>query len=253
MRCSRLSLRALDNAVVQLKYFGDSRDFFKYDLITAALDKLSLRHYVFIPMLTEHRQDNEGKKVPRKRGDASDKLLKFIVGCNGKNLRHWEAWLKPYVDSYRTLEPVNNKFFSDQSRVEYWKEFQPIIGQENALVFIDPDTGLETGTPTYLRRMGREKYILNYELQFLISEVHKSSALMLYQHLPNNKHLHEESVTKKLQQVHSADKSAFACAYREDDLAFLFVSKNKELHKKIQTILNKYHASSNNKYKSLHT
>lgn len=236
--------------MVQLKYFGDSRDFFKYDLITAVLDQLSLRHYVFIPMLTEHRQDNEGKKIPCKRGNASDKLLEFIASCDGKSLKHWEAWLIHYVDSYRTLEPVDNKFFSDQSRDEYWKEFQPIIGQKNALAFVDPDTGLETGTPGYLRKMGREKYILNRELQFLISKIDPSSVLMLYQHLPNNKHLHEKSVAKKLQQVRSANESAFACAYREDDLAFLFVSKKENIHKQIQTMLKKYHANSNNKYKS---
>jgi hypothetical protein len=61
--------------MVQLKYFGDNRDFFKYDLITAVFKHPSMRHYVFVPMLTEHRHDNEGKKPPRNRGDKSDALL----------------------------------------------------------------------------------------------------------------------------------------------------------------------------------
>ena len=41
--------------MVQLKYFGDNRDFFKYDLITVVLEHTSLSHYVFIPMLIAHR------------------------------------------------------------------------------------------------------------------------------------------------------------------------------------------------------
>lgn len=46
--------------MVQLKYFGDDRDYFKYDLITSLVSDTTLRHYVFVPMLTEHRHDNEG-------------------------------------------------------------------------------------------------------------------------------------------------------------------------------------------------
>jgi hypothetical protein len=239
--------------MVQLKYFGDSRDFFKYDLIRAILSNkdLSLSHYVFVPMLTEHRNDNEGRILPRNRNDSSCDLLKFITDCDSKSLTHWERFLKRYA-KYKTLTPVDENFFSDGTRSEYWRAFQPIIKQINALVFVDPDTGLETGKPWYLKKMGLEKYILNDELKSLINEIDASSALMLYQHLPRNKSKHNESVTKKLEQVHHANTSAFVCAYREDDLAFLFVTKKEKLHKKIYTLLCKYHKDSNHDYKSIH-
>ncbi len=238
--------------MVQLKYFGDNRDFFKYDLITAVFKHSSLRHYVFVPMLTEHRHDNEGNIPPRNCGGKSDALLGFITRCNSKSLTHWKNWLSRYIDSYKTIEPVDEKFFSDQIRDAYWKAFQPIIGQKNALIFVDPDTGLETGKPSYLRKQGREKYILDEELRFLISEIDSSSVLMLYQHLPNDKHMHKEYVAKKLEQVRIANCAAYTCAYREDDLAFLFISKEKALHEEIQDLLEKYHLDSSHKYKSLH-
>lgn len=38
--------------MVQLKYFGDSRDYFKYDLITTLVQHTSLDNYLFVPMLT---------------------------------------------------------------------------------------------------------------------------------------------------------------------------------------------------------
>ena len=47
--------------MVQLKYFGDSRDYFKYDLMTSILEEMMLESYVFIPMLTNHRDDNGTK------------------------------------------------------------------------------------------------------------------------------------------------------------------------------------------------
>lgn len=238
--------------MVQQKYFGDNRDYFKYDLIRTVFERSSLNRYVFIPMLTEHRDDNEGKKLPSNRGDKSDELLKFITECNGKSLKHWERWLARYVKSYATIEPVDRTFFSDASRDAYWKAFRPKLCQENALVFVDPDTGLQTGKPSYLRKMGKEKYILDGELQTLIEAIAPSSVLMLYQHLPMNKHIHAASVAKKLAQVRGISAMAYACAYREDDLSFLFVSKQQSLHQEIHGILSGYHAHSNHKYKSLH-
>jgi hypothetical protein len=241
--------------MVQLKYFGDSRDFFKYDLITAVFEQSSLRHYVFIPMLTEHRHDNEGNKLPRNLGDKSEHLFKFIASCNAKSLTHWEKWLIPYVDSYKTIEPVDETFFSDQARDAYWKMFGSIIGHKNALIFIDPDIGLETGKQWYLRKMGREKYILNDEMKFVFNKINSSSVVMLYQHLPRNRNLHKDYVEKKLSQVInflSADCKVFKCAYRENDLAFLFIFKEPSLHEKIQGILSNYHANSGHEYKSLH-
>ena len=238
--------------MVQLKYFGDSRDYFKYDVISAIFKHSSLCHYVFVPMLTEHRQDKEGKRLPTNRGDKSDELLEFIKSCNHKSLKHWERWLGRHVQSYKTIEPIDDTFFSDGDRDAYWSTFRPMLSQKDALVFVDPDTGLETGKPGYLRKMGREKYILNGELKFLIQEIDRSSALMLYQHLPYNKHTHTVSVERKLAQVRRADSSVHTCAYREDDLAFLFVSKQRRLHDQVQDVLSRYHAHSLHQYKSLH-
>jgi hypothetical protein len=238
--------------MVQLKYFGDGRDFFKYDLITSIFEHSALRHYVFVPMLTEHRHDGEGNTRPHNRGDKSDELREFMRRCQCKSLKHWATWLSRYVESYATIEPVDETFFSDQTRDEYWMRFRPIIGQTEALVFVDPDTGLETGKPSYLRDAGREKYILNYELRSLIGEVDPSSVLMIYQHLTRDRRKHATSVDKKLEQVQRADRTALACAYREGDLAFLFVSKTRELHDVIKGIIEGYYAISNHTCKSLH-
>ncbi len=238
--------------MVQLKYFGDDRDYFKYDLITTIFQCSSLRRYVFVPMLTEPRFDNEGSTLPRNFGDKSDDLREFISGCNCKSLKHWETWLSRYVESYATIEPVDETFFSDQMRNEYWTLFRPIIGQSDALVFVDPDTGLETGSPSYLQRAGREKYILSRELVSLIGRIDSSSVLMLYQHLSRDSRKHTASVERKLEQVRQADRTALVCAYRERDLAFLFVSKTQSLYDVIKGVLGNYHTNSNHAYRSLH-
>ena len=238
--------------MVQLKYFGDDRDVFKYDLIRTVLISSLVKRYAFVPMLTKHRDDAEGKMRPRERDEASHALLKFIATRNDKSLQHWETWLSSHVSTYKTVEPVDGTFFSETTRETYWKKFRSHISEKDALVFVDPDTGLQTGSATYLIKMGCEKYILNRELSYLIETMADSSVLMIYQHLTRDKTKQSSAVTKKIAQVHTVSSSAFACAYREGDLAFLFVSKKNSLHKKIAGVLRRYHAKSGHKFKSVH-
>ena len=107
--------------MVQLKYFGDSRDYFKYDLITSIIELLKIQTYVFVPMLTRHREDREGEKPPRNKDGKSKKLLYFIEGCKtSKDLNHWETWLNSHVRKYKTVKPVNETFFEDSKRSTYW-------------------------------------------------------------------------------------------------------------------------------------
>ena len=238
--------------MVQLKYFGDSRDYFKYDLITFLLDNGVLENYAFIPMLTNHRDDGEGNKTPKYIEGKSLDLLSFIEECHSKDLGHWEKVLKPHVKQYKTIRPANEVFFSDETRNIYWQKFEGISKEMNALIFIDPDTGLETGTPSYLRKMGREKYILNSELSCLFENLDKNSVLMIYQHLPNNKHIHQESVLKKINQAIASTDCQYIQAYREDDLAFIFLMKSNVIYTSISKLLNIYHEQSGHQYKSMH-
>lgn len=238
--------------MVQLKYFGDSRDYFKYDLLTSVLEEMNLGSYVFIPMLTNHRDDNEGNKIPKMIGGKSASLLSFISGCRSKSLCHWEQWLMKYVRNYKTIEPVDEMFFEDETRDEYWLSFDAHLKEKNALIFLDPDTGLETGRTSYLRKMGREKYILNHEIELLYGNLDTTSILMIYQHLPNNKHIHEAAVTKKLIQAKASNPDALVCAYREDDLAFLFMVREEGVFDSLCDCLTRYHSMSEHKYKSLH-
>jgi hypothetical protein len=240
--------------MVQLKYFGDSRDYFKYDLITSVIEEVPFRKYVFIPMLTHPRKDNQGNKKTYNIGNKRHELLSFIQECQGKSLRHWETWLARYVNEYYTIKKVDETYFckAGEKRRNYWNRFKRWFGLENALIFLDPDTGLETGKPSYLKRMGREKYLLNDELKYLISALAPTSTIMIYQHLSRNKKHHEDMVKKKLNQVNACCRDIFTCAYREDDLAFIFISKKEKIHKRVFSVLNKYHSRSDKKFKSIH-
>jgi len=237
--------------MVQLKYFGDNRDYFKYDLITSIFENRLLNRYTFIPMLTDHRDDNEGNRKPARNGDKSLKLYDFIIKCNNKSLNHWETWLTHFVPSYHTIKPTDKIFFRDESRASYWQKFKPLVKTAKTLVFLDPDTGLQTRTASYRKRMGPDKYLLNDELNDVFKRLHPESLIMVYQHLPNNKHRHSKATREKLDQVQSVCCGAFTCAYREDDLAFVFVAKSRKIFERVQRFLSAYHKKSKNKYKEI--
>jgi hypothetical protein len=202
-------------------------------------------------MLTEPRGGNEGNRRPINNGDKSQKLYDFIASCKEKSLNHWERWLIPYVSCYYTIRPTDEVFFHNVSRAEYWQKFTALINIRKALIFLDPDTGLQTGKPSYRKRMGPEKYILNDELHDIFRKLDPESLLMIYQHLPNNKHNHISATMNKLEQVHSVCSNALTCAYREDDLAFVFVATSKKLFMDLLVFLKKYHENSKHQYKTI--
>jgi len=234
--------------MVQLKYFGDNRDYFKYDLITSVVKELLFSSYVFVPMLTESRNDKQGnKKIPFDGGGKSLELFSFIQKCQSsesKSLRHWETWLAPYVNSYNTVGSVDEIYFDSASRSKYWERFRPLICLRNALIFIDPDTGIETGILSKIKTRDKVKYILSFEVKELIKTISPTSILMIYQHLQRNSRKRESDLIRKLGLLNDITEDVCACAYREDDLAFLFISKARELNKEIVDLLNDYYSKS---------
>ncbi len=237
--------------MVQLKYFGDDRDYFKYDLITHLLKTLRFRNYIFIPMLTRHRVDGEGQKKPIPGNGRDHNLLKFIETRHSKSLRHWESWLSPLVENYHTVEPVDSTWFTEENRDAYWQKFLPFLSKENSLIFIDPDTGLETGSLAYQKKIGRDKYLLNEELSRLLESMNDSSVLMIYQHLPRNRHHHEKNVLKKMEQARTCHSGSHLCTYRENDLAFLFIAKKKKLYERLFQALKTYLSQVNAPHQTL--
>ena len=110
---------------------------------------------------------------------------------------------------------------------------------------------LETGKLSYLEKQGIERYLLNDELKDLVNALSPTSALMIYQHLELNKKRHIEMVDKKLEQVRISGSGVFVCAYREDDLAFIFLFKGEDIYEETYSLLNKYHSESTQKFKSI--
>ena len=131
--------------MVQLKYYGDDRDYFKYDLITFVLKNSDFKQYGFVPMLTEHRYDNEGNISPNPSDCKSKDLLNFIAAHSKPDLNNRELWLNHYVSTYNCMQPINTDYLTDSNRIKYWGKHDKIISTNASLIFFDPDTGIQAG------------------------------------------------------------------------------------------------------------
>ncbi len=230
--------------MVQLKYYGDDRDYFKYDLISFILKNGNFKQYGFVPMLTEHRYDNEGNISPIPSNCKSNDLFNFIITHSNKDLNNWKLWLKQYVSTYNCIQPVNTDYFNESNRVKYWERYNEIISSNNALVFFDPDTGIQAGRASKIKPEEKEKYILNNEIHTILKKLSSSSMFVIYQHLQWNRNKHEQDIINKYNALSEIDPVLNVLIYREVDLAFIFITKSTELRKTASIILNSYYKRS---------
>ena len=226
--------------MVQLKYYGDDRDYFKYDLISFILEKSSFKNYGYVPMLTEHRYDNEGNITPNPSDCKSKELLNFIHTQSKPDLNNWELWLKQYVSSYDTINPANTMYFNNNNRTNYWAKYKNIICASNSLVFFDPDTGMQAGRITPIQETNKEKYILNNEIPNILAQLSTTSAFLIYQHLQRDSNRHELDIKNKINAISAINTDLKSAVYREKDLAFIFITKNDSIYKSLNDALIQY-------------
>lgn len=60
------------------QYFGDIIDLFKYDLLKTLNENIPFNEILFVPMLTENDNSNDGKKRNYQKAKAGNKNLELI-------------------------------------------------------------------------------------------------------------------------------------------------------------------------------
>ncbi|RKZ56337.1 MAG: hypothetical protein DRQ44_16785, partial [Gammaproteobacteria bacterium] len=43
------------------------------------------------------------------------------------DLNNWELWLKQYISTYSSIQPINTDYFNNDNRVKYWERHKDII------------------------------------------------------------------------------------------------------------------------------
>lgn len=207
------------------QYFGDRRDVFKYELILDVVRSHGGNRLTLVPMLTPDDGSGEGNVPPVATRAYRGELLDFFAERRASNQREIGHLRDLMARLAITFMPYRDAaHFVHEARADYFQSI-PHEYLSNAVIFVDPDTGLEARTHSYMREKGLEKYLMYHELLELWTRASHDSVLVVYQHLQRNARLHMADVQRRLDAV-SAMCGTQAFAVRWHDLAFVVVAKN---------------------------
>lgn len=218
------------------QYFGDNRDLFKYDLLSEILTKgRTIRRCTFIPMLTKDDPSGHGSKIDRSKARAgfkNNKLVRFLDKCiekDDRDIRNIVKYFKGNLGHTEFTVYKAREYFPHGDRRAYFHG----IGDKllhNALIFIDPDNGLEVERPN-------EKHLLHCEVKELYGRMDADSILMIYQHFPREDHIkYLKRRSDELKKI-TGDPSMYIS---DNEIVFFFVAKNAHVKCNLKRILLDY-------------
>lgn len=206
---------------MKLQYLGDARDTFKWDLLHWLCTNSSppFTKLVFVPMLTPDDPDSTEGQTPSHWFACRSFISEFVRSL--KSEPRSLARIAALGSADQKPSPFDVSIFAQSKHIglgyqrsTYWEDFKPEL-LHDAVVFFDPDNGLETKT------QDGTKWIRHFELQCFLSRLPTSSVAVVYQHRPRRtwNDLFAD-LKQRLGYAHTA------IAAHEGNLAFLTLTNN---------------------------
>jgi hypothetical protein len=101
---------------------------------------------------------------------------------------------------------------------------------ENALVFVDPDNGLE------IKKSG-SKHILYSEIRELYENMNENSVLMIFQFFPREKR--KQYIDRRIEELKNITKD-IAIYISDNVIIFFFLTKNDIIKNQLKEIIKSY-------------
>lgn len=161
---------------MRYQFFLDARDYVKYSLLDDLMYQLRLRQLTLIWMLTPDVGNTHGSRRP-KFDAARPHLNDFFKQSPRPRLRDVKSYFNKRGYLCNSYGDRPDAYITTGNRESYFNSITADLLQD-ALVFLDPDNGVEPrggSTPLHVRLE---------ELQALWNRMNESSMLVIYQHKP---------------------------------------------------------------------
>lgn len=172
------------------KFFGNSLDLFKYDILTFIVKNNDYK-LNYIPMLTyPEEKKNDPKYKLFEVGHKNAKLNDFINKVNSEELdvEKIDVYfneLNIRYDSFFNLKNIGIDYFENSVREKYFEYILSKVSKANDnIIFIDPDVGIDIGISRRVRS-NRNMYLKKEELDLSVSSISNKSFVVFFQHLGN--------------------------------------------------------------------
>jgi len=221
------------------QYFGDRRDFWKYDLLMELAERVvEHRRLTILPMLTRDDGSGEGKLTSYREGGRRPDLHRFLQTCVAAGRRRLPR-LHGFFDPIGwDLALHYHEWLPGDPPGDYFESLPPRLAND-AVVFIDPDVGLvpEKQAPSV---GNRPKYITYDQAASVFRLLSGTSVLVVYQHLQRNAHKHESDVQAKCRRLSQELGGRRVWGLWAGDLAFVVCACRTADEGRVGPVLEKY-------------
>ena len=231
------------------QYFGDRRDFMKYDLLMELVETTpKVCRLTNIPMLTPNDETGEGNVLAYAEANRRSDLYHFLRYClarGDRNIRNLRALFQGRHYAY--CGHHDDLHYTHQQRHEYFTSV-PTQALEDAVVFIDPDTGIQTEDHAYMRRAGIDRYLFWDNITHAFGRMSSCSVLIVYQHLQRNANLVVQNLQEKSLSLFQHVNVLSVAVVDDGDVAFLVTSASPANMDHIAQLLPQYAESHGLRY-----
>jgi hypothetical protein len=215
---------------MKVQYFTDEHDFFKWDFLKDILDASpELKRFTNLAMLTPPDASGEGSRNRYPCSNRRQALYDFLQECR---------------DGKRAVTELA-RYYSHK-RFTYWQHAGPYTWEdheayfdtipdeclEEALIFFDPDIGLEWGGHSYMREQGIEKYVFDDSVR-AIARRSKRAIIVVYQHLQRDKGRSLADAQERCRRLHRLVATDFSVLLSDGEIGFLAATTDSELRGKL--------------------
>ncbi len=218
------------------QFFADRRDFFKYDLLLEMMEKAGfIRQLSFIPLLTPNDNRIGGRLTRYECENRRRGLYEFLRNCLSNRQRDVVLLRTFFGNRNIRYSPFRDSaYFTHQTRCEYFHSI-PDSSFREALLFLDPDNGLEVSS---MNSANGDKYVRYDEAKELFGRMDASSLLVIYQHLPRqNRKLFFQRLERKLTRNLGVED---VICISDNTIAFVVLARDTRKQSQLLTLLNSY-------------
>lgn len=215
------------------QYFGDRRDLFKYDLLLDLIEAHGFGNLTLVPMLTPDDGSGEGRLTQANCGGRRRALYDFFktsIESHQQDIRRLHKIMPMYGVDFKAFR--DGVWFEHEHSAEYF-DAVPSKYLTQSVVFVDPDIGLETGSPSYMRKQGLEKYLLYSDLVSIWKRFSPNSVVVVYQHLQKDARKRAGDVERRVRDLQIRLKSS-AWAIQWNYLAFVAATRDVDVADRIR-------------------
>jgi hypothetical protein len=224
------------------RYFGDTRDLFKFDLVRHIMKSLpELEGFTFVPMLTETNDTGGRKSAAFKDLDMAYHSGK--AGSQNRELTDHLQRLQKVTDDVEYLDGIGTYFTREKIHIDIsgrqkftCRNHDSYFGSifeafpKNSLIVLDPDTGISD-------KKVDEKHVLLADIKKIRDRMDMGSVLMIYQHFPRVNH---EKYVRHLNMQLAERTGSDPIIITDNEIVFFLLAKNQKLKDRVRNTLDCY-------------